>query len=160
MFLCSRQFLGPEATLEGSRMPKPLFISLLIVLPIAAGSMAQNVGLAFWALILVLVANPNIRRFRKNRYFASEGFQALKAEVGSVVAEHNDVVNYVAEMRGSGAFELGPRVAGSMRTSHRSKTRRLGTTGATEMWRSTRRTCITRRFRLSVTRVPIPLSTL
>lgn len=49
---------------------------------------------------------------RKNRYFASEHFQALKAEVASVVAEHNDVVGYMGEIRARGSFELGSSSTG------------------------------------------------
>lgn len=93
-------------------MPKPLFISTLIVLPIVIGVTGHNFGLWIVSLILVLVANPIVRRIRRNRYFASEGFQALKAETLSVVGEHNAVVDYVGEIRGSGAFELGSSDSG------------------------------------------------
>ncbi len=64
------------------------------------------------ALALVLIANPIIWRVRKNRYFNSQQFQELRSQVTSIVAEHNDVVNYVAEIRSQGSFELGASSTG------------------------------------------------
>jgi hypothetical protein len=93
-------------------MPKPLFITLLIVLPIILGGATQNGWVLVITLAAVLIANPIIRTIRKNRYFGSEQFQSLKAEVASIVAEHNDVVNYVAEIRSQGSFELGASTTG------------------------------------------------
>lgn len=93
-------------------MPKPLFVLLLVALPILFGFATQN-GLIFVITAgAVLVANPVIRVVRKNRYFRSEQFQSLKAAIAAVVAEHNDVVNYVAEIRSKGSFELGSSSAG------------------------------------------------
>ncbi|MBN9605377.1 MAG: HNH endonuclease [Actinomycetales bacterium] len=88
-------------------MPKPLFITLLIAAPLVVVLSTQNGVLMLLALGLVLIANPIVRVIRKNRYFGSEQFQALKSEVASVVAEHNEVVGYVEEIRASGSFELG-----------------------------------------------------
>ncbi|MEV0586117.1 HNH endonuclease signature motif containing protein [Nonomuraea sp. NPDC050310] len=93
-------------------MPAPLLVLLLIaaviIVPLAGGG--------FWPTVLVLaailIANPVVRTIRKNRYFASEHFQALKAEVSSVVAEHNDVVDYIKEIRAQGSFELGSSATG------------------------------------------------
>lgn len=93
-------------------MPKLLFITLLIALPILLGGVTQNGWVFVITLALVLIANPIIRVTRKNRYFGSEQFQSLKAEVTSIVAEHNDVVNYVAEIRSQGSFELGASSTG------------------------------------------------
>lgn len=93
-------------------MPKGLFITLLIALPIIITNVAENALLGILALVLVLVANPIIRRIRKNRYFGSEEFQSLKSEITSVVAEHNEVVNYVEEIRAQGSFELGTSSTG------------------------------------------------
>ena len=92
-------------------MPAPIFILLLV----AAASIPATVG-NFWLAVLaaglVLVANPIVRIIRKNRYFSSERFQALKSEFASVVAEHNDVVSYVEEIRARGSFELGSSTSG------------------------------------------------
>ncbi|MGO3759164.1 MAG: HNH endonuclease, partial [Agrococcus casei] len=91
-------------------MPKWLFITLLIALPILFG--AIHPILFFLALAGVLIANPLIWKYRKNKYFNGEEFQGLRAQIASVVAEHNEVVNYVAEIRGQGAFELGASSTG------------------------------------------------
>lgn len=106
-------------------MPKPLFITLLILVPIlltgAMGGPGFLVGLA-----LVLIGNPIIWSIRKNRYFKSDEFQALRAETKSLVAEHNAVVEYVAEIRTQGAFELG--------TSSSGQYAHLGTFENTSTW--------------------------
>lgn len=93
-------------------MPKPLFITLLIALPIILGGVTQNGWVIIFAALVVLAANPIIRTIRKNRYFGSEQFGSLKSQVASVVAEHNDVVTYVAEIRSRGSFELGASSTG------------------------------------------------
>lgn len=93
-------------------MPKPLFVTLLIALPIVVVLATQNGFLGLLALGLVLVANPVIRVIRKNRYFGSEQFQALKTAVATLVAEHNEVVAYVGEIRAQGSFELGSSSSG------------------------------------------------
>lgn len=93
-------------------MPKPLFITLLIAAPIVLGGITGNGLVALVALALVLIANPIIWMVRKNLYFNSEKFQALRSEITSVVAEHNDVVNYVAEIRSQGSFGLGASSTG------------------------------------------------
>jgi hypothetical protein len=93
-------------------MPKPLFITLLIVVPLALGGITDNGGVTFFTFVLVLIANPIIWKVRKDRYFNSEEFQALRSEVAGVVAEHNEVVNYVAEIRSQGSFELGASSTG------------------------------------------------
>lgn len=93
-------------------MPKPLFITLLIAAPVVLGGVTGNGFVAVLALLLVLIANPIIWKLRRDRYFNSEQFQTLRAEVASVVAEHNDVVNYVAEIRSKGSFDLGASSTG------------------------------------------------
>lgn len=88
-------------------MPKPLFITLVIAVPIIVAVSTGSFWLTAFTLALVIVANPIVRTIRKNLYFASEHFQTLKAQIASVVSEHNDVVNYVHEIRSQGSFELG-----------------------------------------------------
>ncbi|WP_241981806.1 HNH endonuclease [Cryobacterium sp. TMT1-19] len=63
-------------------------------------------------LALVLIASPIIWKVRKARYFNSEKFHTLRSEIAVVVAEHNEVVNYVAEIRSQGSFELGASSGG------------------------------------------------
>jgi len=67
---------------EGRSMPNPLFITLLIAGPIILGGAAGVPGFLF-ALALVLIANPIIWRVRKNRYFNSQQFQALRSQAAS-----------------------------------------------------------------------------
>ncbi len=70
--------------------------------------------LEFLLFILVLILLPSVIRYiRKARYFGSDEFRARKAEIASVVAEHNDVTNYVAEIRAKGSYDLGASSTGA-----------------------------------------------
>ena len=84
----------------------PLFVkTLLHLLPvILAGCL---IALAAKTLPRV------IRHIRKERYFASDAFLAHKAKIASVVAEHNEVARYVAEIRDRGSFRLGVSSTGT-----------------------------------------------
>lgn len=93
-------------------MPPALLITLLIAAPILIGTITDSGWLGVLTFVMVLIANPIVRIIRKNRYFGSEHFQALKAEIAAIVAEHNEVVEYVQEIRGEGAFELGASSSG------------------------------------------------
>ena len=93
-------------------MPTPLFVTLLIAMPVLLAGMSGDVVLALFGFLLVLVANPIIRIVRKNFYFASEHFRNLKSEIESVVEEHNEVVSYVHEIRSQGSFQLGASSSG------------------------------------------------
>lgn len=48
----------------------------------------------------------------KERYFASEEFQAVKSEIASVVEEHNEISNYVEEIRDRRRFSVGKSTTG------------------------------------------------
>ncbi len=93
-------------------MPVPIFVLMLLIAVVVVPAASGNFVLTVIAIAAVLIANPIVRTIRKNRYFASERFQALKAEVAAVVGEHNDVVVYVDEIRAQGAFELGSSPSG------------------------------------------------
>lgn len=93
-------------------MPKWLFITLLISAPVILGGKTGNGFVMILAPVLVLIANPVIWKVRKNLYFNSEQFQMLRSQIVSVVTEHNEVVNYVAEIRAQGSFELGSSITG------------------------------------------------
>jgi hypothetical protein len=71
---------------------------------------------SFWLTIAVIggiiIADRIIRTIRKNRYFASERFQLLKTEISKLVSDHNEVVEYVGEIRAKGSFELGASSTG------------------------------------------------
>ncbi|MDD7836001.1 HNH endonuclease [Paenarthrobacter sp. AB444] len=92
-------------------MPKPLFILLLIAGPILLAIALGGPGLLL-GLAVILIANPIIWKVRKDRYFNSDQFKALRADVAALVTEHNEVVNYVAEIRSKGSFELGASSTG------------------------------------------------
>lgn len=85
-------------------------IIVIIIVVVLIGLIIQ-----FWPLALAVagiwaaaVIIPKIvRNVRKNRYFASEEFQAHKQALTSFVAEHNAVSNYTSEIRNSGSFDLG-----------------------------------------------------
>ncbi|WP_369746490.1 HNH endonuclease [Paenarthrobacter sp. AMU7] len=65
-------------------------------------------------IVVLAIALPKvIRNVRKRRYFASDEFQAHRAAIGSVVAEHNEVAQYAAEIRRSGIFQVGASTAGA-----------------------------------------------
>jgi hypothetical protein len=93
-------------------MPVPILILLLVAAAIIIQTATGSIWFTVLAIGAILIANPIVRVIRKNRYFASEHFQELKAEVVSVVAEHNDVVRYVGEIRAGGSFELGSSSTG------------------------------------------------
>ena len=68
----------------------------------------------FWIALAVL-AYPAYRLVRfilMRRYFASEEFKAKKDEIAAVVSEHNEVKQYVDEIRSAGTFELGSSASG------------------------------------------------
>lgn len=93
-------------------MPSPLFAIMLIAAPILLGVATSNFGIGLLTFALVLIANPIIWQLRKDHYFNSEQFRAIRAKIASVVKEHNDVVNYVAEIRAQGSFDLGASSTG------------------------------------------------
>lgn len=89
---------------------------------IAAGVLIVAIVLiiSFWyitvpiVLLIVLIwLTPKIvRRIRKRRYFASEEFAAHKTEIAGLTAEHNEVAQYVDEIRSRGSFEIGASSTG------------------------------------------------
>lgn len=59
-------------------------------------------------IILAAIFGPRfVRHFRKNRYFASEEFQARMTEMAALVGEHNDIADYVQSIHDFGSFEIG-----------------------------------------------------
>ncbi len=49
----------------------------------------------------------------KNRYFSSEEFASIKEEIASVVAEHNEVSEYVEEIKNKRKFTIGKSSTGN-----------------------------------------------
>lgn len=87
-----------------------------IVLIIAAVVFAIWALVSFWPIVVIgglgYLAYRLIRFLLMKRYFSSEKFLEQKNEIASIVAEHNDVAQYVAEIRDSGTFELGASSTG------------------------------------------------
>lgn len=85
------------------------------------GAVAQPSGKAgpvgFWTFVAIVflawAVHRIIRYIRKELYFRSEEFLAHKAEIASVVAEHNEVGQYTAEIRANGSFGVGASSSGS-----------------------------------------------
>lgn len=63
--------------------------------------------------LLAYLIYRGIREIRKRRYFASEEFLAHKWHLSGIVAEHNAIANYAAEIRSRGSFQLGISWTGS-----------------------------------------------
>ena len=71
-------------------------------------SMLLALGILFGYPIHLIV-----RIERKRRYFASPKFLSQKEQVSDVVAEHNQITLYVAELRNSSTFSVGGSSSGS-----------------------------------------------
>lgn len=74
--------------------------------------MEAVLALALIALVGVVLYHV-IRYILKERYFASDEFLAHKDRIASVVAEHNEVADYVSEIRSRGSFRLGASSTGT-----------------------------------------------
>lgn len=90
-----------------------LGLGLLAITGISSLGSDPGVALLCLAVVAAFVAPPIIRVVRKNRYFNSDGFRAHKAQIASVVAEHNEVAKYTSEIRSRGLFELGSSSTGA-----------------------------------------------
>ncbi|MCU1407211.1 MAG: hypothetical protein JWQ43_3514 [Glaciihabitans sp.] len=85
---------------------------MLVVIVLSIQYWYVTLSIAF--IVVAVIFTPRIvRRIRKKRYFASEGFLAHKADIASVVAEHNDIAGYVSEIRSTGSFGLGTSSTGN-----------------------------------------------
>lgn len=99
------QHVGPARVAWYAKWPAVVIIGLLYLL----------VGIASIGALLILLAYPlylYIRAVRKEYYFAGNEFQAHKAAIASVVAEHNEVRGYASEIRAKGSFNLGASHSG------------------------------------------------
>lgn len=74
-------------------------------------------AIQYWYISLLLVlalAMPRLVRFvRMKRYFSSSEFLTHKQNIALVVAEHNEISNYVNEIRESGKFSIGASATGT-----------------------------------------------
>lgn len=79
-------------------------LEFLFMLAVTYWYILLTIGL----IILAAVYGPTIiRHIRKNRYFKSEDFLARKKQVAELVAEHNDIAEYVQSIRENDSFEIG-----------------------------------------------------
>lgn len=62
---------------------------------------------AILTISTILILRRVVRYLRKERYFKSEEFLAIKNETADVIANHNEIAIYAAELRDTGAFSLG-----------------------------------------------------
>lgn len=87
------------------------------VLALIAVLLAFSILIAFWPLLVFLAAVALITVITllilKERYFSSEGFQKIRAEIVSVVHEHNEIADYVKEIRYKRRFAIGRSSTGS-----------------------------------------------
>ena len=78
---------------------------------------AVVLAVQYWYLSLMLViavlAPRVIRVIRKRAYFNSQVFLDHKKEIQSVITEHNEVSDYVNEIRENGKFSIGFTESGS-----------------------------------------------
>lgn len=65
------------------------------------------------AALIAIVAYYIVRHIRMRRYFTGEEFLARKAEISTVVSEHNDIVQYVSEIHDRGSFQIGVSLTGA-----------------------------------------------
>jgi hypothetical protein len=70
----------------------------------------------FWPLVLALIVALLLAAvvviFLKDRYFASDQFKAIREEIASVVQEHNEISDYVQEIREKRQFTVGRSTTG------------------------------------------------
>lgn len=87
-------------------------IAVLIVLGFLVAHWQVALLLAVVALSAFVLPGV-IRTIRKNRYFASDEFLTHRQRLAAIVAEHNEIASYAAEIRNRGSFELGRSATGN-----------------------------------------------
>lgn len=93
-------------------MPKPILLLALIAAGLTVLFDTGSFLLTALTVLFILIAGPVIRAIRKNLYFASERFRSLKEQTASVVSGHNEIANYVSEIRTLGSFGIGVSSSG------------------------------------------------
>jgi len=101
--------ISPVKKRKSSDM-KIFLIVLAVIFAVGLLSTYWPIALAIAAVYLLYRV---IRFALMRRYFSGEEFRAKKEEISSFVAEHNDVKQYVSEIRNSGKFELGSSSSGT-----------------------------------------------
>lgn len=87
------------------------------ILIILAAALVLAIFLQFWYIFAAAAAGylgyRLLRNFLKNRYFASPEFVAHKAEIASIVSEHNEVSEYIREIQTTRTFQIGSSQSGA-----------------------------------------------
>jgi hypothetical protein len=94
---------------------------LKAIIVIVAVLIVVGLIVTYWQAVLLLsviallafIVPKVVRTIRKNRYFAGEEFLAHKYRLAAIVAEHNEIASYAAEIRNSGSFQLGTSSTGN-----------------------------------------------
>jgi 5-methylcytosine-specific restriction endonuclease McrA len=95
--------------------PLPYLVALIVLLALLV-LMVQYWYITLPLVLLIIFASmaPRvIRNIRKERYFASEAFLAHKADVSSIVDDHNEIAKYAAELRKDSSFQIGASSTGT-----------------------------------------------
>ena len=85
--------------------------AVVFYLAVGVLSVLSNLGIQFWYVVVIgALAFPAYflgRHVMMKRYFSSPEFLAHKELIAAVVQEHNEISDYVSEIRASGKFSLG-----------------------------------------------------
>ena len=63
-------------------------------------------GIKIFGYLFIILENL-YRIYRKNKYFSSKDFLDRKNNIIALVNDHNEMVNYINEIRNNGSFEFG-----------------------------------------------------
>lgn len=91
----------------------------MVIVVVAAGALVVVVALyltliIFPALIIAVfvILNRLVRFIRKKRYFGSENFLSHKQKLEAIIAEHNELAEYLNDIRSTGMFTIGESHSG------------------------------------------------
>lgn len=90
---------------------KGLGILILAALALQLVTALGAFTIIYWYIAIplgLLIASPwIIRHFRMRKYFSSDEFLEIKRSISEVVSEHNEISDYVNEIRSKGTFSVG-----------------------------------------------------
>lgn len=102
------------ATQEGGRMGQLIAVLFVVGLVIVIVRAVWKIAVVVGAIVLSAWTVYRVGRYvLKERYFRSEKFLAHKNKLASVVAEHNEIADYVSDIRSRGSFSLGASASGT-----------------------------------------------
>ncbi|MEP7160434.1 MAG: HNH endonuclease [Dermatophilaceae bacterium] len=93
-------------------MPFLIVIAAIVLLVVIVNYWEVALSIALVAVAAAILPRI-VRHILKERYFASDEFLAHKAEIASIVAEHNEIAVYTSEIRHRGSFQIGASQTGS-----------------------------------------------